>query len=85
MKLRLTHRPNEAFEAGITTDHPASIAGPIALKRTDTGAFIALDDCFGLLGTVRKKYDLLEISKDERTQLHAAGIMIMSGKAKGKG
>jgi hypothetical protein len=76
MKMRLTHHPNEAFEAEITTDHPASIPGPIALKRKDTGEFIALDDCFGLPRTSLKKYDLLEVRRDERARLNAAGIMI---------
>lgn len=76
MKMRLTLQPDEEFEAEITTDHPASVPGPIALKRTDTGAFIALDDCFGLPGASFKKYDLLVVSKDERARFHAAGIMM---------
>jgi hypothetical protein len=75
--MRLTHQPEAEFEAEITTDHPASIAGPIALKRKDTGEFIALRDCFGLPGTSFKKYDLLEVSTDERRRLDAAGIIIV--------
>lgn len=77
MKMRMAHQPQEAFEAEITTDHPASIPGPIALKRKGTGEFLALRDCFGLPGTSFKKYDLLDLSADERARLDAAGIMIV--------
>jgi hypothetical protein len=76
MKMRLTHHPTQSFEAEITTDHPASIPGPIAFKRKDTGEFIAIRDCFGLPGTPFKKYDLLEASADEKTRLEANGIII---------
>lgn len=77
MKLRVTDRPGEEFEAEITTNHPANIPGPIALLRKDTGEFIALRDCLGLPGTSFKKYDLLEVSTDERARFDAAGIMIV--------
>lgn len=76
MKMRLTHH-NEEFEAEITADHPASIAGPIALKRKDTDEFIALRDCFGLPGTTFKKYDVFEATDEERRRLDEAGIMIV--------
>ena len=76
MRMRVASQPNEVFEAEITTDHPASIPGPIALKRKDTGEFIALRDCFGLPGRALK-YDLLEISADERARFDAAGITIV--------
>lgn len=76
MKMRLADHPNEKFEAEITADHPASMPGPVALQRKDTGEFIALDDCFGLPGTSCKKYDLLEIRRDEREWLNRAGIKI---------
>lgn len=77
MKMRLTNQPTEELEAEITTSHPTTIPGPVALKRKDTSEFIELRDCFGLPGTPFKKYDILEASADERAQLNAAGIMIV--------
>jgi len=65
------------FDAELTTEHPDSIPGPMVLKRMDTSEFIALGDCFRLPGTSFKKYDLLEISTDERAWFDAAGIMIV--------
>lgn len=49
MRLRTAdHR--KTFNASIPTDHPASVPGPIALKRQDTGEWISLGDCFGVPG-----------------------------------
>ena len=76
MKMRSIQLSDEVFEAEITTNHPASIPGPIALVRKDTGEWIALGDCLGLPGTPFKKYDILEVSSFERAQFDAAGLMI---------
>lgn len=76
MKLQPVQRPSEAFEVSISTEHPATIPGPLSLKRTDTGAFIALKDCMGMPGTPFKKYDILNASTDERARLHNAGILL---------
>jgi hypothetical protein len=76
MKMRSTHQPDDVFEAEITTDHPASIPGPLAFVRKDTGEWIALDDCQGLPGTPFKKYDILEADADERARFETAGFMM---------
>lgn len=76
MKLRVTLQPEIECEAEISIDHPASIPGPLSLRRKDTGEFIAMRDIFGLPGTSFKKYDLLALSADEQLRLHEAGIMV---------
>ena len=73
MKLRLTHKIEEEFEAEITTEHPVSTPGRIALKHKDTGDFLALRDCFGLPVKAFKKYDILIVSTEEVAQLKEAG------------
>lgn len=76
MKMRPINQPGQEFEAEITTNHSAGIPGPIALKRKDSGEYIALRDCLGLPGTPFKKYDLLEVNAEEQAQLDEAGLMI---------
>lgn len=77
MKMRVVERPTEEFEAEISTEHPASIPGPLSFKRKDTGEYLSVRDCFGLPGTPFKRYDLLEISTEERSRLEAGGLMIV--------
>jgi len=63
MRLRTAdHR--KTFNASIPTDHPASVPGPIALKRQDTGEWISLGDCFGVPGCKFR----LKLSERKRTR-----------------
>jgi hypothetical protein len=73
MKLRSTAPGHETFTAELTTDHPASIPGSLAIKRPDTNEFIALRD---IIGVTNLKYQLLEVTSTETARLREAGINI---------
>lgn len=74
MRLR-TADHCQAFNASITTDHPASVPGSTALKRQDTGECISLGDCFGVPGhpLSHQKYEVIDISNEERHRLDEEG------------
>ncbi len=73
MKMRSTQEGRE-FDAELTTEHPASVPGPVAVRRLDTGEYISLGDIFYVPS---RQFDLLEVSDEERTRLEAAGLMIV--------
>jgi hypothetical protein len=73
MRMRSIH-DNSEFDAELTTQHPPSIPGPLAIQRSDTGEFIAIRDVFSVQSRL---FDLLEVSEEERAQLSAAGVMLV--------
>ncbi len=73
MKMRSTQDGSE-FDAELSSEHPASLPGPLAIKRSDTGEFIALKDVFFVQSRL---FDILEVSTQERKQLEAAGVMLV--------
>lgn len=77
MKL-LSTRDGKEFTGELTTEHPASIPGPLAIRRLDDGTFIALRDCIGVPGAPGStlNYQLLEVSKEEKERLDKEGIII---------
>ena len=76
MKLKASQPPYEEFTATLTTEHPPSIPGRLAIKRSDTGALIALRDIMGTALTV--KYQLLEVTPAEKDSLEKEGLVIAS-------
>ena len=70
-----TADPRKTFNASITTDHPASVPGPLTLKRLDTGECISLGDCFGVPGhpLSHQKYEVIDISNEEIRRLDEEG------------
>ncbi len=77
MKL-LSTRDGREFIAELTTEHPASIPGPLAVRRVDSGQFIALKDLIGVPGAPGSTldYQLLEVSAEERERLDQAGLTV---------
>ncbi len=57
MKMRSTQDGSE-FDAELSSEHPASLPGPLAIKRSDTGEFIALKDVFFVQSRL---FDILEV------------------------
>ena len=77
MKLRST-QSQETFTAELTNEHPASVPGPLAIKRAGSDTYIAMRD---VLGVADPPYQLLEVSPGERLTLKAAGIIIAENAA----
>jgi hypothetical protein len=72
MKLRFLPF-DQLFEAELTDQHPKSITGALALKRTDTGTYIALHDIFSLPDC---KYAIIESTPLEQERLDQVGIVL---------
>ncbi len=72
MKLRSLHN-DEIFKAELTSNYPKNIPGPLALRRSDTGSYIALHDIFSL---PTRQYDILASTPLEQSQLDQVGIIL---------
>jgi hypothetical protein len=77
MKLCSTH-DQQPFNAELITNHDTHIPGPLAIKRTDNGKIIALREIIGVPDAPGSttKYQLLEVTPEEKTRLSKTGLTI---------